>query len=259
MKDIAQAERMILATDCQGSLLSLYIPRAVQSFAYTAYGHARQDGAQHRVVGFIGQKREATGSYLLGNGYRAYAPSLMRFNAADNMSPFGAGGINAYAYCKGDPINRTDRSGHVSLPQAFLTLTMARVDPRAFQQSPLQGYGQWRTFEGISNDLVREVYKLEGRIEKFVRTAAKMQLAIDNPPYSDPWQYQSKLISRAVKVSETFRKLDEVQRHHLSLPPSYELALDFPRPSMMQRNFRVCVQLCLMNHHLHTKASCRHQ
>ncbi|MEE4636302.1 RHS repeat-associated core domain-containing protein [Pseudomonas alliivorans] len=36
----------------------------------------------------------------------------MRFNQPDNLSPFGRGGLNAYAYCLGDPVNRGDPSGH---------------------------------------------------------------------------------------------------------------------------------------------------
>lgn len=53
-------------------------------------------------------------SYHLGNGYRSYRPSIRRFEQPDDDSPFGVGGINCYAYCEGDPVNRTDPSGHVS-------------------------------------------------------------------------------------------------------------------------------------------------
>ncbi|MCY1433952.1 hypothetical protein D9M71_499940 [compost metagenome] len=37
----------------------------------------------------------------------------MRFNSPDSWSPFGKGGVNAYAYCEGDPRNRVDPTGHV--------------------------------------------------------------------------------------------------------------------------------------------------
>ena len=36
---------------------------------------------------------------------------MMRFFQADELSPFSKGGINAYTYCQGDPINRHDPSG----------------------------------------------------------------------------------------------------------------------------------------------------
>jgi hypothetical protein len=38
----------------------------------------------------------------------------MRFNSPDSLSPFGEGGLNAYAYCIGDPINRRDPTGHAA-------------------------------------------------------------------------------------------------------------------------------------------------
>jgi len=51
------------------------------------------------------------GIYLLGAGYRAYGPTLMRFFSPDEHSPFGLGGINAFAYCSADPINFSDPDG----------------------------------------------------------------------------------------------------------------------------------------------------
>ncbi len=73
--------------------------------AYTPFGHR----PQAEGIGFNGELPDRlTGHYLLGNGYRAYNPVLMRFNSPDSLSPFGKGGINAYAYCAGDPINRHD-------------------------------------------------------------------------------------------------------------------------------------------------------
>lgn len=36
-----------------------------------------------------------------------------RFHSLDSLSPFGEGGVNGYAYCKGDPINYLDTSGQI--------------------------------------------------------------------------------------------------------------------------------------------------
>ncbi|MFT0869056.1 RHS repeat-associated core domain-containing protein [Pseudomonas sp. CAM1A] len=97
----------ILATDRQGSILL----SNDQANRHTVYGDNRQSSAR---LGFTGQYCETNvGVYLLGNGYRHYNPRLMRFGSPDSFSPFGAGGINAYAYCGGDPVNRIDPSGHV--------------------------------------------------------------------------------------------------------------------------------------------------
>lgn len=80
--------------------------------AYTVYGHGNL--ATEPCLRFGGQLRELiSGYYLLGNGYRAYNPVLMRFNSPDSYSPFGAGGGNCYMYCSGDPVSRSDPTGHM--------------------------------------------------------------------------------------------------------------------------------------------------
>ena len=64
-------------------------------------------------LGYAAAYRDPTTSaYPLGDGYRFFCPSLLRFTAPDRSSPFGSGGPNCYAYCNGDPINLTDPSGH---------------------------------------------------------------------------------------------------------------------------------------------------
>jgi RHS repeat-associated protein len=72
------------------------------------------------ILVFNGERLDPVSeTYHLGNGYRAYSPVLMRFTSPDSWSPFGAGGINSYAYCAGDPVNRADPSGHFSVGGAL--------------------------------------------------------------------------------------------------------------------------------------------
>lgn len=104
----------LTATDRHGSpQLSLKAGEAGgTTHVWSPYGGGKvADG----LPGFNGERPDPlTGNYHLGNGYRAWSPRLMRFTCPDSLSPFGAGGINPYAYCAGDPVNLTDPSGHIS-------------------------------------------------------------------------------------------------------------------------------------------------
>ena len=103
----------LLATDLQRSVLHTVNPDKTQPMAYNVYGHRPAKSGVASVLGFNGERADpVTGHYLLGNGYRAFNPVLMRFNSPDSWSPFGKGGINAYGYCGGDSVNRRDDSGH---------------------------------------------------------------------------------------------------------------------------------------------------
>lgn len=84
-------------------------------FPYTPYGRRPAQHESNNPLAFNGEQLDTvTGCYLLGNGYRLYNPTLMRFCSPDNLSPFEQGGPNAYAYCSGNPVNRVDPSGHFS-------------------------------------------------------------------------------------------------------------------------------------------------
>lgn len=72
---------------------------------YSAYGFS-SDELAYALLRHNGQRLDRLLlGYLLGNGHRVYDPRLMRFIGPDQLSPFGRGGINGYAYCSGDPVN----------------------------------------------------------------------------------------------------------------------------------------------------------
>ncbi|NBK39952.1 RHS repeat-associated core domain-containing protein [Pseudomonas soli] len=83
--------------------------------AYLPHGYKHGLTAKPSL-GFTGQLCEpAVGFYLLGNGHRIYNTVLKCFHSPDRLSPFGKGGINTYAYCSRDPVNRTDPSGRLPM------------------------------------------------------------------------------------------------------------------------------------------------
>lgn len=138
--DVAVAERQtgsihftgFLATDNAGTILHLRESERGESHIYTAYGHDPLLPSSSTLLGFNGepQHSELLGA-LLGNGYRAYSSTLMRFCSADSWSPFALGGLNAYCYCLGDPVNRSDRTGHLSFGVlAKAILKFRRPPPR---------------------------------------------------------------------------------------------------------------------------------
>lgn len=120
----------LIATDQQKSALSFTTPLEQVPVAYLVYGHRKQVDAWPGLPGFNGQQPDPlTGHYLLGNGYRAYNPLLMRFNSPDSLSPFAEGGLNPYAYCGGDPVNRSDPTGHIFKARIALKIRVKKTPP----------------------------------------------------------------------------------------------------------------------------------
>ena len=118
------AETRLLATDQQRSVLNVLDVARLHPLAYSPYGHRPAESGLLSLLGFNGEQPDlVTGCYLLGNGYRAFNPVLMRFISPDSWSPFGEGGLNGYAYCVGDPVNRHDPTGHT--PSGFKRILRA--------------------------------------------------------------------------------------------------------------------------------------
>ncbi|WP_129931987.1 MULTISPECIES: RHS repeat-associated core domain-containing protein [unclassified Pseudomonas] len=228
----------------------------VISFQYTCYGASAKPGNIY-VLGFTGAPRDIwTGCYLLGNGKRTYNPNLMRFLSPDSLSPFSKGGINAYAYCSADPINRLDHSG-----QNWIKKLFSRPEPAykmteiiaAHDHPELQKYSGWRFSSKATGWDVKMAKKLPKRL------AEKAQLERDIPEAAQLRSYNllPKLVKRlqyvTAKIEATDSRLAELQSgltpHELAAalsqnqglpPPPYSEtspdSLGLPNPFFQARN-----------------------
>jgi len=109
----------------------MYVPRA-----YSPYGQHEHKGSRG-MLGFNGERYDPpTHTYALGKGYRSYSQVLMRFQRPDDLSPFLEGGLNAYAYCKNDPVNYQDGSGHAPTVAQLQAAINKRRRPATAQAEP---------------------------------------------------------------------------------------------------------------------------
>jgi RHS repeat-associated protein len=145
---------LLLAGDNKNSVLWEINQDATQEVVYAPYGHRVDEASVGSHLGYNGERREAqTGWYLLGQGYRAFNPVLMRFHSPDDLSPFGEGGLNTYMYCEGDPINYVDPTGHTPwgwLLRSFRTTTaspIAKTLPTSFVTNPHQRPASLKTIK----------------------------------------------------------------------------------------------------------------
>lgn len=137
-EDVVLAERqedagqtlLLLASDEKNSVLCEVSSQGLQGSAYSAYGHRSNEPLAGSLLGYNGERREMQfGWYVLGNGYRVFNPRLMRFHSPDNLSPFGTGGLNAYQYCGGDPINNVDPAGHTFIGRFLRSFRPTTASP----------------------------------------------------------------------------------------------------------------------------------
>lgn len=118
----------LYGTDILGSIAHYLEGGELCSLQYTLYGY---DSGKlcASVLRFNSQRKDRSiEGYHLGNGHRTYSPTCMRFNSSDTLSPHDEGGLNAYSYCGGDPINRSDPSGRLWIDFSFFkALSFLRI------------------------------------------------------------------------------------------------------------------------------------
>ena len=146
--------KQLLVTNLQRSVLHTLSADGSHASGYGPYGYPSVQHGQQSLLGFNGELPDpVTGHYLLGNGHRAYNPVLMRFNSPDRLSPFSAGGINAYAYCKGDPVNRVDPSGRLPL-NAILSIALASLSLAHVINGAVPGIGFWSALKNLKKNTI---------------------------------------------------------------------------------------------------------
>lgn len=118
---------VLLATDDADSTLKVYGSSNSEQHTHSPDGFSASQPS-HLTIGFNGNYMDKTARVLLlGLGYRGYNPNTFRFLSPDSFSAYGTGEINTYTYCAGDPINRSDPTGHSWISRLFKTSKKERA------------------------------------------------------------------------------------------------------------------------------------
>ncbi|MFJ4259563.1 RHS repeat-associated core domain-containing protein [Pseudomonas monteilii] len=178
----------------------------LQHHAYTCYGFKVSTPAMP-TTGFNGQTVDSiTGNYHLGLGYRTYNCTLMRFHSPDSASPFGKGGLNAYAYCSGDPINYQDPSGRGQVGSKSKTKkydkTVAGSRDKALQA--IDKYSELRKYKPITDmSENRDELKIISELGKGIDAINTLKAENEAFVYSLKPAKQVKYLSKTGKIQHS--------------------------------------------------------
>ncbi|WP_416466470.1 RHS repeat-associated core domain-containing protein [Pseudomonas sp. LFS044] len=126
----------LLLTDNAASVTAEYGAAGVSEAHLSLYGERGDDDTLQSLLAFNGEVREQQLDwYLLGRGYRAYNPGLMRFHSPDSL-PQEDVGVNPYLYALGNPVNWRDPTGHRSSPIPSRDPKPPYIDPMEEPKKP---------------------------------------------------------------------------------------------------------------------------
>jgi RHS repeat-associated protein len=218
----------LLATDLQRSVLQLLKTNPRIPIAYSPYGHHPSASGLQSLMGFNGERPDSvTGHYLLGNGYRAFNPVLMRFNSPDSLSPFGKGGLNSYGYCLGDPINRTDSDGHISLSGISKLLQYGKLKThnnhkKTTQNPSIATTNQKQDIEHLQSQIVRAKRKQDVWRDLAIAADARLHSSMLRNVPSNQAELLKSLTLRKVFNSEAreyrYANLKAISKHQPDSP-----------------------------------------
>lgn len=200
----------MLARDDKNSVLCEVSRDKHEDIAYSPYGYSTGgEGA----LGYNGERRETPGGrYLLGNGYRAFSPFLMRFHIPDNRSPFGDGGLNAYMYVMGDPVGYADETGHAGKLVRFLRGLFGRKVKAATNAAKVPKgagkVGKAASSSKMSPVTSGEVSKSRKKRPKDVKLSGWQKTEIHGPPVGVNPLYKS-LPSTNLRPSQRVMEIGE--------------------------------------------------
>lgn len=212
-----------LTTNMQRTLILAVGARDTVALINGCYGFNKKN--HDFIIGYTGQHLDKkTGCYMLGNGYRAYSPELMRFIAPDGASPFGEGGINSYAYCNGDPVNYQDDTGHNPLSSAWRWITnkttkimpkaKTLIERREEARVTLQRHPSLKKFEPIVDNSVKpeelRSVKRAGKARDYISSVTSEDLTdpFMEAAYENVKARERKLISQLESILPAYAAKD---------------------------------------------------
>lgn len=187
-------------------------PYLVRSFTYNAYGDTDRQGGIHAEpdvddIAYTGAcyDKETELYYLMS---RYYDPMIAQFISEDSYRGDGEHYWNLYAYCSGDPVNNSDRTGKFSIKEE-----RKKADKRVKSWGPKKAYTQfWKTiikhYEGnfpVAMFLLKR--SLSGRTDTLIITSKQYKWIYDkmtnnsnflNMLYGNRISFKSNLTTKVV-------------------------------------------------------------